>query len=219
MHRAGVGAGLLGKGGPVVIADLRLSLHDLADPPAGYPPSAAIEFLPVRAAISTRSGRLEALDASLVRITSLSALSRFEQRPSWRMRFGADLVRDGGCDRCVAAVAEGGTGFAALGLSRALDLYAGVDGALEWSPRLDGIADSRVRLGIGPSALARLRLGDRFSFVADGRYRFLPFTALRRSWSASGEARLHLGNRFSLAATVRQDPADWLAGALLLGYF
>ena len=33
------------------------------------------------------------------------------------------------------------------------------------------------------------------------------------------EARLHLGSRLSLAATWRLDPADWLAGALLLGYF
>ena len=219
MHRAGAGAGVLGKVGPVAIADLRLSLHDLADPTAGYPPYSQIEFLPVRAALSTRTGRLEALDASLVRIVSLNELTRFEQRPSWHMRLGADLIRDGGCDRCVAAVAEGGTGFSALGLLGGLDLSAGVDGVVDWSPRLDGVGEARVRLGGGPAALARVRLGERLSLVANGRYLFLPYTALHRSWSTGAEARVHLGRRFSVAATWRLDPTDWLAGALLLGYF
>jgi hypothetical protein len=217
MHRAGAGAGVMGKAGPVALADLRLSLHDLADPTAGYPPHSQIEFLPVRAAVSTRTGRLEALDASMVRIVSLNGLTRFEQRPSWHMRLGADLVRDGGCDRCVAAVAEGGTGLSVF--LAGLDLNGGVDAVVDWSPRLDGVGAARVRFGAGPSALARLRLGERFSLVANGRYLFLPYTALHRSWSAGGEARLHLGQRFSLAATWRQDPTDWLAGGLLLGYF
>jgi len=90
---------------------------------------------------------------------------------------------------------------------------------LDWSPRLDGIGGSRVRIGIGPAALARLRLGERVSVVANGRFRFLPFTALHASWSAGAEARLALGRRFALAATWRLEPADRLAGALLLGYF
>jgi hypothetical protein len=219
MHRAGIGAGATGEAGAVVLADLRLSLHDLGDPPAGYPAYAQIEFVPIRAAVSTRTGRLEALGASLLRIESLSGLTRFEQRPSWRLRLGADLLRDDGCDGCVAGVAEGGTGFSALGLLGALDLYGGVDASLAWSPRLEGMGDSSVRLGVGPTALARLRLGERLSLVANGRYLFLPFTALHRTWSAGAEGRVHFGRAFSLAATLRLEPTDWLAGALLLGYF
>jgi hypothetical protein len=217
--RAGLGGGVSGKGGPVALLDYRQALHDLGDPPPGYPPYSQIEFLPARLALSLDSGRLEALEASFVRVTSLNAVSRFDRRPSWRMRFGADLLKDGGCERCVAAVGEVGGGFSALGLWDALDLYAGADTAVDWSPRLDGLAGSRVRVGIGPAALARVRLGERLSLVANGRYRFLPFTALHASWSAGAEARVHLGNRFSLAATWRQDPSDWLAGGLLLGYF
>lgn len=217
--RVGLGGGVTEQAGPVALLDYRQALHDLGDPAPGYPLFSQIEFLPARLALSTRSGRVEALEASFVRVTSLNAVSRFDRRPSWRMRFGADLLKDGGCDRCVAAVGEVGGGFSALGLWDALDLYAGADTALDWSPRLDGIADSRIRVGVGPAALARLRLGERFSLVANGRYRFLPFTALHASWSAGAEARVHLGSRVSLAATWRLDPADWLAGALLLGYF
>ncbi|HSM93188.1 MAG TPA: DUF4105 domain-containing protein [Anaeromyxobacteraceae bacterium] len=217
--RAGLGAGVTDGAGAVALTDFREALHDLGDPDAGYPPTSQMEFLSARLALSTETARLEALDASLVRVTSLNGVSRFERRPSWRMRFGADLLKDGGCERCVAAVAEVGGGFAALRLWDSLDLYAGADTVLDWSPRLDGILASRVRVGVGPSALARLRLGDRFSLVANGRYRFLPFTALHAAWSTGAEARVHLGRRFSVAATWRLDPTDQLAGALLLGYF
>ncbi|MGB8932257.1 MAG: DUF4105 domain-containing protein, partial [Anaeromyxobacteraceae bacterium] len=183
------------------------------------PPYAQIEFLPARLALSTETGRLEALEASLVRVTSLNEVTRFDRRPSWRMRFGADLLKDGGCERCVAAVGEMGGGFSALQLWDALDLYAGGETALDWSPSLDGLLGSRVRLGVGPAALARLRLGERFSLVANGRYRFLPYTTLHASWETGAEARVHVGRRLSVAATWRLDPTDWLAGALLLGYF
>jgi hypothetical protein len=217
--RAGLGAGFTNQAGPVALLDYRLALHDLGDPSAGYPPFSQIEFLSARIALSTETGRLEALDASLVRGASLNALSRFDRHPSWRMRLGADLLKDGGCDRCVAALAEVGVGLSALAIWDALDLYGGADTVLDWSPRLDGIGASRLRLGIGPGALARLRLGERVSVVASGRYRFLPFTALHASWSAGAEARFHMGERLSLAATFRQDPRDRLVGALLLGYF
>jgi hypothetical protein len=217
--RAGLGAAVDAGGRPAALLDLRLALHDLGDPLPGYPPYAQIEFLPARVALSADGGRLEQLDASLVRVTSLNAVSRFDARPSWRMRFGADLLKDGGCDRCVAGVAEVGGGFSALDLAGALDLYGGADAAFDWSPRLDGIGASRVRLGAGPAALARLRLGERVSLVASGRYRFLPFTALHRSWRAEAEARVHVSSRFSLALTWREEPEDRLAGALLLGYF
>ena len=217
--RAGVGGGIAGQAGPVALFDYRQALHDLGDPPAGYPPYAQIEFLPARLALSTETGRLEALEASLVRVTSLNEVTRFDRRPSWRMRFGADLLKDGGCERCVAAVGEMGGGFSALQLWDALDLYAGGETALDWSPSLDGLLGSRVRLGVGPAALARLRLGERFSLVANGRYRFLPYTTLHASWETGAEARVHVGRRLSVAATWRLDPTDWLAGALLLGYF
>lgn len=219
MRRGGLGAGTSESAGSVALADLRLSLHDLADPAAGYPPYAQIEFFPIRAALSTRTGRLEALDGSLFRITSLNGVTQFDRRPSWRLRLGADLLKDGGCDRRVAAIGEVGAGFSAVGIWSALDLYGGADTALDWSPRLDGIGASRVRFGIGPAALARLRLGERVTVVADGRFRFLPFTALHASWSAGAEARFHVGERLSLAATFRQDPRDRLVGALLLAYF
>jgi len=217
--RIGLGAGVTDAAGSVALLDYRQALHDLLDPPAGYPPYAQIEFLPARAALSLETGALEALEASFVRVTSLNPLSRFDRRPSWRMRFGADLLKDGGCRRCVAAVGEVGGGFSTLGLWNALDLYAGADTVVDWSPRLDGIEGTRVRLGVGPSGLARLRLGERLSLLANGRYRFLPFTALHSSWSAGAEARLHFGTRLSLAATWRWDPEDWLAGVLLLAYF
>jgi hypothetical protein len=217
--RAGAGGGVTADAGPVALLDLRQALHDLGDPPFGYPPFAQIEFLPARVALSAETGRLEALEASLVRVTSLNPVSRFDRRPSWRMRFGAELLKDGGCDRCVAAVGEVGGGFSALQLWRALDLYAGADTSLDWSPGLDGLFGSPVRLGVGPAALARLRLGERVSLVANGRYRLLPFTALHASWSTGAEARVHLGRRLSVAATWRLDPTDWLAGGLLLGYF
>lgn len=213
--RIGIGGGASSRGGPLAILDVRLALHDLADPPDGYPALAQIEFLPARFRLAPAAGRAEVDEAWFVRIVSLSDVSRFEMRPSWRVRAGAATVRDTGCAACLAAHGELGGGFAkSLG---PLDLYAGVDLLAEWSPRLGGIAGGSARAGVGPGGLARLRLGP-VGLVAEGRWRWLPDAAPRETFDLRATLRLNVARDVSFAVEGRRTPAADEATASVLLY-
>jgi hypothetical protein len=159
--RVGAGSGWSSKDGALALLQFRLALHDLGDPPDGYPPLAQIEFLPTRLRLAPRDGRAELDESWFVRVLSLNDVNRFDLRPSWRVQFGAATVRDAGCDACLAAGGELGAGFTKADLLGALDVYAGLDASLEWSPRLSGVDGRQIRPGIGPGGLLRLRLGKR----------------------------------------------------------
>ncbi len=216
--RASLGGGWSREDGGLALLDARLALHDLADPPGGYPPLAQLEFLPVRLRYVPREKRLEVDEAWAVRIVSLRGASRFDLRPSWRMRVGAATVRDGACSSCLAGQVEMGAGLAVAKLG-ALDLYAGVDMAVEASGHLDGIEGLPVRAGVGPGGLARLRLGNRATVLADARLRWLPAARPVMTWDLRGTIRLNLSHTFSLSLEARRTPGDDEATAALLAYF
>ena len=215
--RAGAGGGVSREEGPFVALDLRPALHDLADPPEGYPDGAQLEFLPARFRFLAERGRLEVDEIHLVRVAALSPWNRFDRRASWKLRVGAATVRDGGCDACLAGVAELGGGVAA-GL-RGLDLLVTADVALEGAPALSGIGGSGVRVGLGPAALLRARVGRAHSLVGPAGWRWLPGAAPGDTWTLGAQLRLHLGSEVSLALEARRTPADADASALVVGYF
>lgn len=217
--RVGVGAGASRADGATVLLDLRLALHDLGDPPAGYPALAAIEFLPMRLRWAPREQRLRLDDASLVRLVSFAPASRFDFRASWRARLGATTVLDGGCDRCLAGVGEIGGGLSAVGILGGLDLLATGDVEVLGAPGLEGAGGSAVRPGLGPTALARVRFGSRVAALAEGRWRWLPGAGPETTWAATGTLRVHLAQNLSLAAEARTAPRDREAGLLVLGFF
>jgi hypothetical protein len=217
--RLGAGGGFSSRDGGLALLDLRIALHDLGDPPIGYPPLAQIEFAPTRLRLAPREGRAEVDETWLVRIVSMNDLSRFDLRPSWRVKAGAATVRDASCRSCLAAQGELGGGFSLESLARVVDVYGGVDVAAEWSPRLSGTEGSEVRAGFGPGGLARLRLGTRAALLADARWRFLPGADPDRTWDLRGALRLHLGREVSLALEARRTPAEDVLSAALYGYF
>jgi hypothetical protein len=144
-------------------------------------------------------------EAWAVRIVSLSDLTRFELRPSWRVRFGAATVRDAGCATCLAGQVEFGAGLAkVLG---PLDLYAGADTALEAASHLEGTGGTPFRFGIGPGGLVRLRIAPSVVLLGDARWRWLPDAAPRETYDLRGELRLHLSRTVSLALEARRTPA------------
>jgi hypothetical protein len=217
--RLGAGGGFSSADGPLALLDLRLALHDLGDPPLGFPPLAQIEFLPARVRFAPREGKVELDEAWLVRVLSLNDLSRFDLRPSWRMKFGAATVRDAGCAGCLAGQAELGAGFTRAALLGAVDLYAGADANVEAASHLAGIGDGPVRVGVGPGALLRLRAGRRAALLADARWRWLPDASPDRTWDLRASLRLHLARDLSLAFEARRTPAADEGTATVLGYF
>ncbi len=223
--RLGLGGGFTdptGTGraaGGFATLDLRLCLHDLLDPPDGYPAHSQIEFLPTRLRWDAAASRLELDELSVVRIVSLSPLNRFDLRPSWRFRFGAEVLRDGGCDRCTAGVLAGGGGVTAgLLPGGALDAALFADAALETSGGLGGWGGGAVRAGVGPGALLRARLGDRAALLAQGHWRWLPEAEPRETWGVDLSARLHLTRNLSLALEGRRRPEEAAVGLTLYAY-
>ena len=216
--RLGAGAAA-GEGGGALLLDLRLALHDLADPTRGYPSGMQIEFLPVRLRIPTRAPRVELEDGSLVKIISLAPVNRFELRPSWRARIGVTTVRDRGCGGCNAFIAQLGGGLASGHLLGGLDLLATADAEVLAAPGLSGMGGSGWRPGVGPSLLARIQLGDRLTALAEAGWRVLPGARPGTTWLAGGTIRLHLSEAASLSLEGRATPAGTELAMLGLGYF
>jgi hypothetical protein len=214
--------GLGTAGGPdapgALLAELRLALHDLADPPPGFPSYADIEFLPTRIRWEPREERLSLEHAWLMSVVSLNPVSRFDLRPSWRFRVGAATVHDGGCASCLAGEASAGAGFA-VAAGKAVELLATGDVELLGSGHLSGAGGSGARPGVGPGGLARLRLGDRTALVLDARWRWLPGADPDRTFVLGATLRVHLAPGLSLGLEARHTPSLTDASALVLGYF
>jgi hypothetical protein len=217
--RLGAGGGWSSRDGGLGLLEGRVALHDLADPPDGFPLLSQIEFLPFRLRVLPDDRRAELDEAWPLRIVSLNGLSRFDYRPSWRIKVGGATVRDAACKGCLAAQVEVGSGLTLANLGGFLDVYGGVDLAPEWSPRLDGIDGKEVRVGIGPGGLLRLRLGRFASVLADARWRSLPWATPSRTWDLRGTLRLHVARGASLSFDVRRTPAEDVLTGGVLAYF
>jgi hypothetical protein len=218
-YRAGAGGGWSSRDGGLALLELRVALHDLGDPPDGYPLLSQLEFVPTRLRLAPRERRAEVDEAWLVRIVSLNDLSRFDLRPSWRVKAGLATVRDAACRSCLAGQTELGAGFALAEVLGAVDLYGGADASLEWSPRLSGIEGSEVRAGLGPGGIARLRLGKVAALLADARWRWLPGAGVDRTWDLRGTLRLHLRRDVSVGLEARRTPGEDVVAGTLYGFF
>jgi hypothetical protein len=214
----GVGGGWSSSQGELVVLDVRLALHDLGDPPDGYPPLSQIEFLPARLRFAPREPRAELDEAWAVRIIVLNDLNRFELRPSWRVRFGAATVRDAGCAGCLAGQVELGGGLAkTLG---PLDLYAGADVAVEGSGHLEGTGGTGLRVGAEPDGVLRLRLAPWLVLVGDARYRWnVDAPPARETWDLRAALRLHVSRSLSIALEARRVPVADEATAVLQAFY
>jgi hypothetical protein len=217
--RFGLGGGLLeprgGATGGFASFDLRLCLHDLLDPPEGFPPEAEIEFLPTRLRWDGGRGKLVLDQSQFVRIVSLAPWTRFDLRSSWHVKAGAETIRDSGCPSCVAMVIDGGAGMAGAGFGGALHAALFADGSVEAAPDLRGLGGSGWRIGLGPSALVRLRAGTWAGLLASGSWRWLPGTPTHETWTIAGAGRLHLARDVSLALEYRRRPSEQTLGLVL----
>jgi hypothetical protein len=105
--------------GRALTTEFRFALHDLLDPLPGYPPLATVEFFKLGLHFGLpdqhgKKGKTVDLDVfRLMDMTSLTPLSRFSHRISWRFDLGADPVRDQRCASCSAGVIDVLAGVAA----------------------------------------------------------------------------------------------------------
>jgi hypothetical protein len=205
--RMGAAAGASTRSGPLAVYDFRLALHDLADPPDGYPALAQIEFFPVRVRYEPRHDALHLERAMLVDVFSLSDFSRFDPHTTWRAGIGADTLRDAGCPGCLAGVAQLGGGLARTLRGDAATAYALIDAELAGAPELHGLDGRFVRMAVGPSAGLRLRAGARASLIGEAGWRWLPWATPRSTFDLRVAGRLHF-RRASLWVEAARWPME-----------
>jgi hypothetical protein len=212
--RAGAAVGATSQRQLFQSLDLRLALHDLADPDTGYPRLAELEFLPTRLRWRVDDRRLELEDFALFRVTSLTPVDAFDTHMSWKASFGA-MTRNDDCGGCLAGLVRlGGGGAVALGRPLALFLTVDVEGL--YAPTAGWRLP--VRGGAGPAAGLLLRAGP-LTVLATGDTLWYPEQSPVYLWHARTVMRLSLGRSWSLLAEAQSQIGESSARLGALVYF
>jgi hypothetical protein len=215
--RAGIASGYSDRLGFFEQLDFRLALHDLVDPPEGYPKHAQIEFLSTRLRHNVEAHSVWLDDFALFRVVSLSPLTAFDRQLSWKVEAGATTIRDESCRDCLAGTFEVGGGLAqAFFESPGLIYFLTADAEVAASP---GFRGSDVRLGVGPTGGVQLSLGRRFSSLATASWKYLALVDLDRSHEFGVTNRWHVTRAFSLSLEGRRYPTAWEGALGILYYF
>lgn len=207
-RRLDLGVGYLQPKGGYYTLEGRLALHDLSDPSVGFPETLAIEFLPTRLRYYLERQRPSLEEASLIAITSVSPLNRFDRSFSWNLRVGAARLHDDGCRQCLVGKLELGAGFALSTLSHGLTVYANLDNELlGLGPIHGGLAELPLRFGIGPKLGLRLRYTEQLVSLLEGHVFALPFQAPKFSWDGSFVTRWMYARNFGAALEGQAFPS------------
>lgn len=219
-RRIGLGVGYARAGGVAQSVDLRLALHDLADPPDGYPGLVQIEFLSARLRYRHGAGDLVLDDLALFRVISLAPLDRFAPRFSWKLEVGGPttVAAARGQRRLAARLAFASGGTVALGGER-LAAFAMLELEAAAGRGLDGPGPTPLRLGLGPWGGLRLALSRRLVALATAGWSWLPTQAPRGTWTLNGTLRWRLARDLALSAEGRHGSLGAEGLLSLLRYF
>lgn len=199
--RLGLGSGYERHDGLYHTLNFRLALHDLADPARGYPDGAEIEFFSLNTRYYLESPRVTLEDFSLVRVKSLTPLSRFDHSLSWMVDTGAKRSEDRGCDGCVAAFGTLAGGISLEPFGRAWTVFAMA--RAELSLPIDSGFFDLLRFGIGPYGGFRLQFSDDVRAVFSGSWSYLPGQKPYGIYEARGVLRAQYTPDFALGLEGR----------------
>jgi len=204
-RRLTFGGGGASERGGFTSLRVRLAMHDLADSTQGYPDTTRLEFVTANLRFWIPDGRTALEDFYLVRVASLSPITRFNHKLSWRMDAGARRVFDDGCDDCLTSHAELAGGLTVgFGSDRVL-LYAMNDMVAGYGRRVDGLRDTHLRLGIGPSAGLRVRWTPQLITLVTGAWHWLPDQPSLAEWTADAITRLSLSEHMAFDLDARRN--------------
>lgn len=219
-RRVSLGSGWSSAGGYYHALSGRLALHDLGDPPRGFPETAQIEFVPFSVRYHAERPRLTLEDVSLVRVLSLSPWDRFAQGLSFKIDVGADRVRDGGCSDCLAGQVNLAGGLATSLFEDGVMAYTLAAGHLAGlAPLRGGIADLPLRAGVGPLGGLRLRLHDDLVAHGEAQWLYLPAQSPDRTWSVKASLRYQYVRDFAFGIDGRHQPGAHAIQASSYLYF
>lgn len=204
--------------------DFRLALHDLADASPGFPDGAQIEFVRVQLRMGEVKERfrvrLDRLD--LVRVISLSSLTRFDRHISFQMAAGMLGVLESKTRTRTAGHFLLGGGLSKSLVRGALLVWAMADMQLLLGlPFSHGNVGQQIplRLGAGPSGGVRLRLHPKLILLGTGSYYFYPEQLPDVRYQVDGVLRWHLSKALALSAEGRMHRYGLEAQGVLFSYF
>lgn len=215
-RRLGFGGGYSNQGGAFAEASVRIALHDLVDPPTGYPELSALEFLPTRVRYSENSNKFDVRSASLLRFTHLIPVSSFQQKLSWDVKIGFDRTL-GECN-CGIAGASFGPGVTFANETESLAFFSFLDTAVGYAPDLNDSLNS-FRIGGGPKAGLRLRFSDRLVGLTTGIFRYFPKQKEALEWQWESTVRWQIANGFTVDARGTARPGTWESALTLHTYY
>jgi hypothetical protein len=203
-RRIGLGGGGDLKSQHFLALDLRLALHDLADPPNGYPELSELEFLPTRLRYDATFQHVALDQLDLVHVISLTPQNAFDRHLSWEFRLGSERIDDAGCNCYVFHGQFGGGITFATAEQRAAIFF--LTNAHVWSGmHLDGLFHAPIRLGIGPEGGVRLRIAPNFIALVIGEWDWLPAQTGFAAWNATATLRWAVAHWLALDATAQYD--------------
>lgn len=217
--RAGIDLGRGDYAGNVIGIEYRLMLHDLIDPGPGHSRTAVGELLKLRLSYLTRPATLRLDELTILRMMQIPPQNTAppgEREWSWKLRLGAETVRDASCDHCVATVIEGGYGIAVQPVRKfPLVPFALVDAQVSLSPRFDHF----LKLAAGPSGGVRVHFGETVAALIQARYYYQVLTTAHDAYQVGGEVRWEAVPELVLRVFGGYWPDGWEGNAGVLYYF
>lgn len=168
-RRLSLGAKGSQTGNDGILLGWKNALHDRTDLITGYPEYASISFGDFQFGYSRPRQKLELEDFTMFEVISYSPLSLFSRSFSWRVKLGAEKIKDENCIDCHGGVFSGGAGYT-LAFSKApmITGFLGLRGAGYYIPHAE---KNHFITGGGPSAELRFRWKDQFITTLEGWYR------------------------------------------------
>jgi hypothetical protein len=194
----------------------RLALHDLADPPDGEPELFQLQFLDTRMRYDDGRRKLTLDTLTFTELVTLNPLRRYEHELSWRVRAFGTRLHDRAAPDAFAHGLEAALGTALGTDDEHLVVFLMADACVGFSPDLDGVGGSFVRVGLGPLAGLRTRLPADTIGVVTGTLSYLPGQSLGTTFDLRASLRTRLASQVAMGLEGAAQPR---AFELLLGTY
>lgn len=186
----------------------RLAMHDPADPATGEPDLTALQFLDTHARYSETNRSLTIDDVTFAELFALNPFGKFEKLISFRVRAYGERIHDDGCNThdCFAHGGDFAAGVTLATHDERFAVFAMADATVLFSPDLDGIGGSFVRVGVGPYGGVRARVGRAITLFVTGNAYYLPAEHLASTFDARANLRAGLIKNVAVGINGRASP-------------
>jgi len=197
----------------------RLALHDLTDPPAGEPDLTQVQLLDTHLRYDWGRRELTVDSLTFAELMTLAPLTRFDERPSWRARAFGTRLHDDGCADCFAHGLDGSVGLATGADDSSVVAFIMADGYVALAADLDGIDHGFVRVGLGPFAGLRARLGMSAVGLLTGTWSWLPGQDPEQTFDVRASIRAPLARDVAMGIEAAAQPRSTEARVATFLYF